>query len=316
VGAYRIAFVEGRWTRGAFTVPYQSWYVGRAGAAPGDLTSMRGGEPQDVASFVTYGVAAPGLSEITTKPSVVVLSAAPVEVRLRLPVEYGADGTARLRTITVEPAADGVYQVVVPRAGIYAVYVEGREVQTAYTVRRTQPVAGAVPPVRGGETPDEEALGNGLSSALDAADLPDEGTPCRLLRYGTAGGERYALVAMTAPSGARVLAVVQHVGQWEAHVVSGAVLPSGRPLDSASIAWPLPDAARLGVLGPVGASTAVLLDGEQEVGRTALADGFTVAERRSATSVRFLDADGRSVGEIPVSERVGEDDLLSRVLSR
>jgi hypothetical protein len=317
VGAYRIALIEGRWTHGAFTVPNQSWYVGPAGAAPGDLTSMRGGEPEDVVSFITYGVNPPGLSDITTKPSVVVLSAAPVEVRLRLPVEYGADGTARLRTITVEPDADGVYQAVVPRAGSYGVYVEGREVQTAATVQRTQPVAGATPPVRGGETPDQEALASGLSSALYAADLPDKETPCRLLRYGTAGGERYAVVAMTAPSGARVLAVVQHVGESETHVVSGTVLPSGRPLDSASIAWPLPDAARLGVLGPVGASTAVLLDGEQqEVGRTALADGFTVAERLSATSVRFLDADGRVVGEIPVSERVGRDETLSRVLSR
>jgi hypothetical protein len=124
-----------------------------------------------------------------------------------------------------------------------------------------------------------------------------------------------------------VLTVLRHSrsgARLRTWVMSGAVLPEGT-LERAALAWPLtagdpaaPRATgRVGVLGPVGAVTAVLLGGDgREVGRTSLEDGFGVSEAPSTESARFLDAEGRTVGEARAGPMLTWDQTLALELAR
>jgi hypothetical protein len=330
VGNYRLALIEGDWRWGVISAPMQVWFVGEAGDAPGDMEWSLSGDPEDVAAYVAHaGVYPAAAPPVRGQAAVVVVSSGPADVRLRQPPEYGADGTVRRETSPVPPAEDGVYEAVVTRPGTFDLVLPGRDHErfTAFPVPDTAdvPVTGALPPVHGSAVPPTDELHAEVGFALSAADLPIQGTPRRLMWSGLIGDDRYRVVGMIAPSGARVLAVLRHdfsgpdLSTW---VVSGAALPRGT-LERAAMAWPVDAGSgdrpvrggRVALLGPVGAATAVLLDGGDEVDRTPLSDGFAVAEAPSATSVRFLDAGGRTVGEVPVGPLLNWDQNLAGVLA-
>jgi hypothetical protein len=316
VGAYRLALVEGSWRWGVLSARQQLWLVGKVGDEPGALVEATNGDPQDVAVYVAQaGVHPAAATPVEGQAAVVVVSHRPVEVQLRHPVQYDADGSVWRVTSPLPASEDGVYQAPVSRPGVFDLVVSGTDIAqpfTAYPVSDAAdvPLTGALPPVHGSAVPPTDELHAELAYALLEADLPVRGTPRRLMWSGTIGDDRYRVVGMTAPSGARVLVVLRHdysgpdLATW---AVSGAALPRGT-LEQAAMAWPVDAGSvqkpvrsgRVAVLGPVGAATAVLLDGDDEVGRTPLGDGFAVTEAPTADSVRFLDAAGRTVGEVPV----------------
>jgi hypothetical protein len=332
VGGYRLALVEGDWRWGVISAPQQVWFVGRPGDAPGDLVEGMNSAPEDVAVYVAQaGVRPADATPVLGQAAVVVVSREPLDVSLRQPVEYRADGTARQETTSVPRTEDGVYQALVTRPGTFELVVPGRDVEhlTAFPVPDAAdvPVTGALPPVHGSTVPPTDELHAEVAFALQAANLPVQGTPRRLMWAGEIGGDRYRVVGMTAPSGARVLAVLRHefsgrnLATW---VVSGAVLPQ-RPLEQAALAWPVPDggagdqpvpSGQVALLGPVGATTAVLLNGGQEIDRTPLSGGFAVAEAPSAESVRFIDASGRTLAQAPVGPLLGWTETLAGALAR
>jgi hypothetical protein len=228
----------------------------------------------------------------------------------------------------VPTGEDGVFRADVDRAGGFGVSVTdgGRELFGAtYGPARPRtelPLVAALPPVHGGVLPPADELRADAERAAAAAELPVDRTPARLLWSGTVGGDRYRVVGLTAPTGARVLAVVRRSAS-DVVVVSGAALPTGE-LERAAVAWPVPGgtadppvaSGRVGVLGPVGATTAVVLADGREVGRAPLTSGFAVVTAPSATSVRYLDAGNRTVAEAPVGPLLDVDDSLPAALSR
>jgi hypothetical protein len=332
VGSHRLALVEGDWRWGVVSSRQQVWYTGRVGDAPGDLAEARNDSPAEIAAHVAHGGVYPaGTEPIEGEAAVVVLSPRQADVRLRGPVEYAADGTARRRTATVPRTGEGLYEQAVTGPGSYTLLVPGRGYDETFTATRVPdavdvPVGSALPPVHGDAVPPTGELQAEVSAALSAADLPVATTPRRLLWSGTVDGDRYRVVALTAPSGARVLVVLRHdfsgadLATW---ATSGAALPAGTPQDAA-MAWPVAagtddrpvPSGRVAALGPVGATTAVFVGDGEEVGRTALTGGFAVAPAPGADTVRFLDARDRALTEVPVAPLLGWSDSLADVLAR
>jgi hypothetical protein len=333
VGGYRLALVEGEWRWGVISAPQQVWLVGRPDAAPGDMVEDMNTTPEDVAVIVTHpGTRAAGAPLVEGQAAAVVVSRDPLDVRLRHPADYGADGTVRQRTTRVPRTGDGAYEALVVQPGTFELVVPGRDYDerlVAFTLPDPAhvSVAGALPPVHGDVVPPADELRAELQLALQSADLPDRGTPRRLMWAGEIDGDRYRVVGLAAPSGARVLVVLRHnfsgpnLATW---VVSGAALPAGA-LERAPLAWPVPAdgdsdepvaSGRVAVLGPEGAATAVLLAGDREVGRATLTGGFAVAEAPAAESVRFLDAEGRAVGETRVAPLLDPAGTLAGTLVR
>ncbi len=333
VGAYRLALVEADWRWGVIAARQQVWLQGRAGAAPGELTEGMNNSPEDVSVYVAHAGSHPAdMEPIVGQAAVVVLSPRSLDLRLRHPAEYAADGTVRRAETKVAPTGDGLYEALVTEPGGFELMVPGRrypEQVTAFHVPDAVevPVTGALPPVHGTAVPPTDELHAEVAAALDAADLAYEGTPRRLLWAGEIGGDRYRVVGMTAPGGARVLVVLRHdfsgpdLATW---VVSGDALPRG-PMERAALAWPVAEegpgdepvpSGRVAVLGPVGATAAVLLAGGDEVGRAPLRDGFATAQAPTATSVRFLDTEGRTVGDAPLAPLRGGTDTLVGALTR
>jgi hypothetical protein len=142
-------------------------------------------------------------------------------------------------------------------------------------------------------------------------------SPRSVLWTGALGDWSGAAVAVTAPSGARLIRVqvrVPEPGQPGALVDRSVstVLPRGRLRDVA-LAWQLtdptdtgdrPPVRHVGVLGPVGATSARLVDGTARLAEVRLTDRAGLlpppGPGHEQARVQFTDATGRVVGTAPV----------------
>jgi len=318
VGGHRIALVEYRKRAGLLEARRQGWWDGARGARADELQERTSSGPQDRTSAwfdPPDGVNGAGLFvAVAAQPQAYLLAGTP---------EYAADGTPRASITRIEPGADGVVERVV-RVGVpTVVQVSPATKPYAWEIVRTS----QVDPLTGPESPDTFADGRRvpddqrrmIHGALTEL-VGDSGlvAPRRAALWaGPMGAWSGAVVAVTAPSGARLVHVrLEAPVPGESNARHGTskstVLPAGRVADVA-VAWQMsnPDDSgddrpvrNLGVFGPVGATSARLVDGDLTLAEVRLTDRAGLLPPPPAghekARVRFTDAAGKVLTTVGV----------------
>ncbi|WP_088318908.1 hypothetical protein [Kineosporia sp. R_H_3] len=331
LGDFRVAVVETPLRWGAIEARQQLWYLGPRGSAAAAMEQGRSEGPTDLVSE-TFG---PGSVPAgpTTRGAALVLGPAR-DVEQVGPVRIAADGTVSWPAVPVRATEPGVWELVLPAgsgrvflraAGLDVVAVGDRGWGGETDAERAALVRGATPAVRTGSVPARvvssvpgaERLAGALAAAQYASALDVATSGRRLLWSGTVDGTTVDVVEVTAPSGGRVLVAVQDVF---APVMAGG--GSGQPVavgtsgadDGPALAWVFqePEVLADGGYTTSGAQHVVLVGPQQAVAaRVTTADGTEhpvdlpgggpgVLTVEGARSVRFVDAEGRTVAETTV----------------
>lgn len=328
VAGHRIAAVEAPYRWGMVEAPQQVWFMGPKGAEPSDMTKHLNQEPRDVMA-VQFGPGT-GYPKAVERTGWLVLTPDERTVTLVGPPEYAADGSVRRPETVLEPAQPGIYIWSAPGdVGAVSVTVAGEQEMLQYSGGVAEVPVPA--PLRG-EAPDDGAVSSALGGLYAQAGLPPSGAEPVVLWAGGPDGAPAAVLGLRTPSGALVIGAFHEDADdpafdgWLAQDLA-AVLPAD-DMDRLALAWQqqsttwttapegdgLSGASRaatsVGVLGPVGAVTAQLLDGGNGsvVATTALDEGGAVVDAPGARLVRFLDDSGAVVAEVkvrPWSETVG-----------
>jgi hypothetical protein len=315
-GSWRVALVEARLRTGLLEGRQQMWFAGPRGAAADRLENRSGNQPHDSALSwfdAPDGAGAGLLVVVAARPQAYVISTSP-------PV-YAADGTVSRPVTRVEPDADGVVAKEVT-AGPESEVV----VSPAATPHEWQQVRGSTgDPVGAPKLPDRFVDGSpvppGSRDLLEEARWGLVGPAGLTMRQATPlwagplGPWSVAAVGVTAPSGARLLMVkLSAPDQPNTRVGTdvSTALPAG-PLTEAALAWQMDDPAdrgdtrpvrHVGVLGPVGATSAQLVDGVTDHPAVALTDRAGLLPPPGAgakrVQVHFRDATGRLLDMVDV----------------
>ena len=319
VGTWRIALVEARMRTGLLEGRQQMWFAGPRGAPADRLQNMSGNQPHDEATAWFEGN--PGADgagvfvAVSARSRAFLLTTAP-------PV-YKADGTVTRKVERVDPRPDGVVEREVPTTPTTVVLASPDTSPRQWEhLRSNQGEASDAPrtprtAVDGRPVP--STVGDQLEAAF--AYLTGESglsnAPRSVLGTGPLGPWSAAVVAVRAPSGARLVRVEvsapvpDRPGEAVGTGVS-TVVPAGPP-GEVGLAWQLSDPGdkgddrpvrHVGVLGPVGATSARLVDGSAQLAQVNLTDRFGLLPPPGAghqgAKVQFADAAGRVLTTVAV----------------
>lgn len=320
VGDVRLVLLEVVLLQGGGLSDQFLWYDAPRGASPqeilaGDEPSMESAEPATSHWAATAG---PGTGEGPGTGGFVLLSTADGgDLQLATGPAYAADGRAAWRTRTVPKTSAQHWEVAVPWASPLAPATWFRHSASSWnqlalpvpaTLGRTL-LADTLPAVHGTPAP---PAGLGQVAVLDAqraSGATAADSTRRLLWSGPAGTSTVAVVAVTVPGGAHVVALETERVDGAGTVTDGTVrvVPAG-PLEDVALAWvpgdeaPLVRPQEIHLLGPVGAVSAVVTD--ESGPRTVRLDrGFGRLTVLRPTTVVFRDAAGSTLATTSVPAR-------------